>query len=303
MIDVTLNRRLILAALSHYKIKVRLSGKNISSKCVGVNCPFCRDSGFHCGVFKNSGNFTCWRCDESGSFYALIREYKGIYYEEYRFTMAELLISFPHLSTFVVEEPEEQTTEEPAKLPTHFRRIDDDCPNVVRRFLKSRQFSVFECKRYKAGFCAYGKYAMRLIVPIYFENNLVGFQGRDVTGKARIKYKTSQNHINNYLYGYDDFEGDTAIVVEGVFDQWRLGDTSLCSFGTKLTARQRRLITELKLNTLIFAWDGDAYNKAIKEMKEFAPFIDNIYVLRLPVGEDPDTLGKAGILSLIEETL
>jgi len=188
------------------------------------------------------------------------------------------------------------------RLPLFFRYIKHECPSIVYRFLEKRRVSIKTCEKYHVGFCKYGKYAQRLIIPIYFENKLVGFQGRDVTGKSNMKYNTSETKINNYLYNYNSNINEKIIIVEGVFDAWRLGENTLCSFGTHLTSHQQKLIINKRPKQVVFAWDGNAYLKAKHQAKQLRPFIDDIKVIQLPINEDPDSLDRKKIFQLVEKT-
>ena len=297
----------IIKILEYYKIEYSVGGKNVSSnRCVGVRCPFCGDKGFHGGIFVDgANNFTCWKCKTNVSMYKFVNENVHVSYDDYervtrtsrfnRSTAKPLkTVSAPVFVPKHVDFP-----------PAYVAITTGAIPELVKAFLFSRKYTVNDCIKYRAGYCMYGKYAHRFIVPVFYDGMLVAFQGRDMTGKASFKYRSSEialNPLNMFLYAYDDC-GDSTILVEGVFDQWRLGDGVVATFGASLTARQRRLILDKNLNELIFAWERNMYNKAKAAAKTLKPFIENIKVLLLPCKGDPDTLGSAYIYDNIQNSV
>jgi len=296
-----LNEKIIITILDKYEIKYYLEGKNVSNECIGITCPFCNDKSVHGGIFKDNGQYTCWRCEARYSLYKLLKHLVDITYDDYLTDIYKIKQIHQQI-TSISNKKQEKVEQSDIQLPLFFRYVKDKCPMIVKQFFRERQISIKTCEKYHVGFCKYGEYAQRLIIPIYFENKLVGWQGRDVTRKSKVKYKTSKTAINNYLYNYDSPINNELILVEGMFDVWRLENNALCSFGTHLTTSQRRLIVNKRPKQLIFAWDGDAYGKAKQQAKQLLPFINNIKIVSLPKGEDPDSLGKNRVFELIKKT-
>jgi hypothetical protein len=272
-------------------------GKNVGSALLSVQCPFCDDHSYHCGVFEE-GNFSCWRCSEKGGFYKLVKELIGMSYGEFNLFLGEAAMSSSPIRLPVKEKKQY----EDVVWPVCSKEINGDLHPLLESFLEKRSFTVEDCKKYEARFCRVGEYALRLIIPVFYKKKLVSFQGRDVTGRAKEKYMSAISDIKSYLYDYDFLEGDRIIITEGVFDVWRIGTGATCTFGTQMTDRQSELVVKYRPKEVIFAWDGDAYIKAKKQAKQLLPLVDKVKVLRLPEGEDPDSLGKERLLDLIEST-
>lgn len=92
-------------------------------------------------------------------------------------------------------------------------------------------------------------YRYRIIAPIYFEHKLVSFQGRDITGVSKLRYKACPSELEvldhkNILYGYDLAEGDSALVQEGITDVWRFGPGALATFGTGFKTEQLQILVK-----------------------------------------------------------
>ena len=61
------------ALLDDLGIDYKLSGKNVTSGWIEVNCPFCGDPSYHLGI-SPTNLFHCWRCGEKGN---LIKYFKA----------------------------------------------------------------------------------------------------------------------------------------------------------------------------------------------------------------------------------
>jgi hypothetical protein len=89
----------------------------------------------------------------------------------------------------------------------------------------------------------------RLYIPVYFNRQLVGWQGRVVGNpKTTVKYYNGLRK-SQALYNYDAASKQACVViVEGVPSVWRLGAAGVCIFGKTLSAWQ--------LNTIVTTWAG-----------------------------------------------
>lgn len=101
-----------------------------------------------------------------------------------------------------------------------------------------------------------GRYPNRIIAPIFLNGTTVSYQGRDVTGKQKLRYKACSLekeviHHKNTLYGIDNCK-DSIVVVEGITDVWRLGYGAVCTFGIKYTTSQLRMIASKKRRYIMY---------------------------------------------------
>ena len=297
-INITIDKYLVYAFLDMYKIPYKTSGVNVGKAIASIECPFCADSGMHCGIFNN-GVFSCWRCERTGSLYTLLKETDDITFAEYLSTYGELLITSKYK---VIKEPvkEKQKILDNEIFPFH--DITVDSPKMFTNYITKRGFTLDTAKKYRTKYARIGKYAQRLIIPVYSNDKMVAFQGRDVTGRSEIKYKTSRAPINDYLYNAHEGRYDEIIITEGVFDVWRFDLWhTVCSFGTHLTSNQVCILNEMQPNRIVIAWDNDAFRKAKAAARKLS-FICPVDILALPLGDDPDSFGlKYSRNSLLRE--
>lgn len=76
------------------------------------------------------------------------------------------------------------------------------------------------------------KWYGRLIIPIYKGDNLIFYQGRDLTNKAKKKYESPPDSRDNVLFGFDQLFINRDIplyVAEGVFDAMMIDGVAILS--------------------------------------------------------------------------
>jgi DNA primase len=308
-----IDKEKIIDIYKHFEIDYWVDGKNVTKNWINIQCPFCDDQSNHCGVDPKTERFSCWICGQTGSFIDLLIKLTGLSYRECRDIISTSSISFQESTTdyidkvFSEDKPEStQVVHGRVELPERFELVTYDTKfSLLNSYLERRSTSIDMVISNSCGICRSGLYMNRLIIPVFFQQEIVAFQAADLTGFAGLKYKTSTDHINEYLYGYDKVNGGRAVLVEGILDAWRVGRDVLATFGTHITERQKYLILGKNLKELIFAWDGDAYWKARRAADFFRPFVESVEVVRFPEGEDPDSYGrdygKEALFELIEQ--
>ena len=136
----------------------------------------------------------------------------------------------------------------------------------AREYLFDRGITKEQILNYNIMYCYDGKFAGRIIVPTYWEGDVVTFVARDMYDSGAPKYLVPEANDNgNFLFNYDNVSGGTIIVTEGVFDAIAVGDNAVATFGKSLSARQAMLLNVFA--EVIFYWDVDAYEQVAKYAK------------------------------------
>jgi DNA primase len=111
-------------------------------------------------------------------------------------------------------------------------------------------------------------YRNRILIPIYWEQEVVSFQARAISNKSKIKYKACPKEREavphqEVLYGKLGMgiqPTRTAICVEGVTDVWRLQPFTSASvvgvFGIEFSPKQTRLLSRL-FDSVVVIFDDD----------------------------------------------
>ena len=102
------------------------------------------------------------------------------------------------------------------------------------------------------------------IVAPYLDRRLITLVGRDITDQSDKRYKAlavskSVSTVKGTLYNIDSVK-DSVIIVEGVFDCWRIGDACVATFGTKVTHEQILMLRGFRRAFVLF--DADAVHAA-----------------------------------------
>ena len=255
-----------------------------------IYCPFCHRRYY--GGIATTGKFYCWKC---GGHYldSVISKLLNI-----RKDQAEIIISDYELHSVFIGKQKEKT-----EGVTKVEMIGEELATIHRKYLKKRKFNPDSLSR-KYGLTGTMHtpahpldFRYRIIIPIFQGNRLISYQGRDISGQATTRYKAlppdhSVIHYKHTLYGEQFCAGSQIAVVEGVTDQWRMGDGFVCTYGTALTAYQLKRLA--KYERVFFVFDPGAEANAIKYARELAALRHGIQVeyvdLELPVGTDPGDL-------------
>jgi len=303
----------IKRVLEHLTIDFIETHINVSRGWVGVCCPFCDDDSYHGGINLTHGNYSCWKCHET-------RPFEGILPALTTLPRLTILALLERQSAIIPVDVSERLRErlggpgdkpertsrrtEDYPLPKHCKPVDQ-APDYepFHRFLQDRQFTLEDTTRRGCLVCTAGDYQHRLIVPVKQDGLSSGWQARDLTGWSKVKYKNPDGFkLHDYLYGIKPTGSKRVILVEGVFDQWRLDRNlhALCTFGTSLSYRQKATLFKLGTREIIFAWDSDATDKAYKEARRMTGLFNSVKVIQFPPGHDPDTYPVKKTLKLLE---
>ncbi len=197
-----------------------------------------------------------------------------------------------------------------AELPGLVITVDElPMDHTANKYLLSRNFDPYKlAELYGVGYCyssdAFPLAVGRLIAPFYNSGQLIGWQGRYIAElsnwKTVPKYYTMPGAwVNHVVYDFDQARSmspDLVIVVEGIFDCWRLGLGSVALLGKNLKGTQEALLTQWK--KIILVLDHDA-RKEGKRIKEQLSKKCEVALVNLPEGEDPATM--EGVWDLILE--
>jgi len=236
------------------------------------HCPKCNHHKLKLSVNIDKGVFKCWICDYSGTKISpLIRRFAPSYYADWRLLEGE--IDLDKYDTIFADEVE--APPQIIDLPENFQTLTGKKTRLKQKplnYLYSRGFTDTDILNWKIGFCDFGEYQDRVIVPSFdSEGNVSFFIARSYTDDW-MKYrnpKVSKDIIFNDLNV--DWDNDV-ILVEGVFDAMKCKN-AIPLLGS--TLRENSLlfqkICERKPNVYL-ALDEDAKGKEFgiaKKLREY----------------------------------
>ncbi len=205
--------------------------KRVKANLYNFRCPICGDSkknknksrGYIYSV-KTNTNFKCHNCGASMSFSNFLKHVDAPTHKQYS------LEKFKEGHTgrnFVVEEPdfkfEVPKFKKSINLPKGFENPRSSGYLTARKLDSSKFYYAKKFKKFvntiKPTFDDTRYDEERIIIPIYYERNLIGLQGRSI-GPNPVKYITVMFDENApKIYGLDEVEKSEAVyVTEGPFD-------------------------------------------------------------------------------------
>ncbi len=281
----------ILRFYQDHKVDYQLEGKNVMEGWVNICCPFCDDKSDHLGVYiKRPRNVKCWRCGDH-TIPELLTEFSDK-------NIKELYAEYSMDGEVITQKKKEKPRLHPKEVTKlFFENINEKLRPAYAKYLRNRNFDaddiIFGWRIY--GGVEMGEYKYRLMIPIFQNNKMVSFQGRDITEMQDDKYKTCKGtYVHDYLYGLDYIKDDRCIIVEGVTDVWRLGrGEAVSTFGINYSQKQIILLLEKKIKKVMVFFDSEpqAQKAALKLKGELETY--GIEVLNYFIeGTDPAELNE-----------
>ena len=268
---------------------------------VNINCPFCHDQSFHGGINIYGSYFNCWKCG-GRNLHFLIKTLLLIHTNE----AFSILNDYDFQSQIIQDLNDKKKIQTVSKIDM----IGEELKKKHIKYLENRGFDVdYLINKYKiTGTLNYPfEFKYRVIVPIFYKGRLVSYQGRDITGKSDLRWNglSPSESVIPYKYifyamQYSNYE--QVGIVEGIMDQWKMGDGFICSFGTALTTKQLKLL--LKYKRIFFLFDPGALDKAQKYAKILSSIKKDIEVeyIDLELGKkDPGDLNRDEVKHIRKE--
>jgi transcription elongation factor Elf1 len=243
--------------------------KKVKNNLYNFRCPICGDSqknknkarGYLYQV-KNNTNFKCHNCGVNISFNNFLKQIDSVIYKQYTF---EKFKDGKTGRNFTVEEPvfnfEAPKFKPKLDLPKASENADATEYLVKRKLNPHNYYYAEKFKSWtnslKEVFDDTTKDEPRIIIPLFYQNTLVGFQGRAL-GPSKIKYITVMlNDDAPKIYGLDEIEKNkTVYITEGPFDS-----TFICNAIAMCGADAD--ISNWGINDPVWIYDNEPRNREI----------------------------------------
>ena len=205
--------------------------KRVKPNLYNFRCPICGDSqknkskarGYLYQV-KNNTNYKCHNCGINISFNNFLKQIDTVIYKQYTF---EKFKEGHTGKNFTADQPVFKF--ETPKFKSKLDLPKSSANPIAKKYLESRKLNpdnYYYAKKFKEWtnslrptFDGTDKDEPRIIIPLFYQNNLVGFQGRALV-PSKVKYITIMlDNAAPKIYGLDEIQKDKTIyVTEGPFD-------------------------------------------------------------------------------------
>ena len=295
----------IVQLYQDFSIPYWTEGKNVAPGWVGVQCPFCDDKSNHLGYNLDDGYFVCWRCGGK-RLIPTIAKLLNVNEAEARTIVKRYDLIVPKRTDEPLVKVRAKAFKFPSNtiplLPHHkkyleFRNFDPEYLEKEWGLLSTGPISKLDEIDYKH----------RIIIPFEWDNKIVTFDSRDVTGKDKGRYKACPKEREliphkSILYGKQECWQKTGVLVEGPTDVWRLGTSSFAVSGIKYTNKQIREIFRIfKRVAVCFDDDPQARiqaNKIVAELK-----FRGVDAFRVDIESDPGSMKQEDANYLVKNLI
>lgn len=277
------------------------------------NCPFCKPPDFkhHMGILLSRAMAHCFKCGWHGSLIKLAMEFRQISYVEAlqelhrpKKRFVESLMQGDKKLFVDKKEPEQEP--EKITLPKESTRLSWNYNLHLKAcaYLDGRGISEATARLFQLEYCLIGEYAQRIIIPVRYEGNLVGFTGRTILKNKSIKrYKNPKGvPLGKYLYNFDNaVYSEVVVIVEGPLDAVRMPFSAVALFTNKMSDAQQLLLVR-NWKSAIVLLDKTAQAEAEEIRSRLFPYMTPVRVAHLAHSKDPGEASWSEIASALRSS-
>lgn len=175
-------------------------------------------------------------------------------------------------------------------FPREAKPIRNELPYLAKRGL-----TLEDAIHYNLHFATEGKYANRLIFPVYENRKLMYWQARAMydeapAGMRYIKVLNPPKEpgapgSKDVVFNLDlACEFEKVVITEGPIDAIKAGPEAVATFGKTISPVQVSKLIKAGAKEFVLMWDADAYKDAQEAAKWLASFLPT-YLVNLPTGD------------------
>jgi hypothetical protein len=165
-------------------------------------------------------------------------------------------------------------------------------------YLKSRGITKTDVIKYQIGYCEYGEYRDRIIVPSYDDLGSINFFiSRTYNSKESQKYKFPQ--VSRDIIPFDMYiNWDLPVVLcEGIFDMFAIKRNVVPILGKSITPSLMKKLISSNTKKIYIALDNDAIKMALKHCETFLSYGKKVYL----VSTDKKDASEAGFDEFLKQ--
>lgn len=251
-------------------------------------CPFCSHHKLKLAVNLSSGQWHCWICNTAGrSLFSLLKrmdvpktrisELVKLLDQEWKFTPSK-----KEIETALILPPEYNPLWKVGHRDLEGRH--------ALAYLKRRGITMTEIMKYQLGYCSFGEYHGRIIIPSYDENLKLNFFVGRAYYDCTLPYKNPR--VSKNIVGFESLVSweFPIVICEGPMDAMAIRRNAIPLFGSTLQSTLRDKIISAGRSEVILALDADALQKTYKIAYDLIRQGLDVYIIEM-YDKDPSELG------------
>ncbi len=270
-------------------------------KSARFDCPFC-DSRRTLSVGKEKKIVKCFRCSGAGH-----PDWSGVASAVTWITLLKHCSKYDAIKiilagTGIIARPEFIAPDTDYSIPKDAMKIAESCDqdHPCRLFLRSRGMDHLSNRLFV---CVTGKYKGRILLPIYWMKEYLGFEAKSYTKQTPKSLSVCQPD-SLYMCSCWNTSMPQVVITESYLDTETVGVNSISLLGSDMGEdRFARLLglRKLGVKTLIWFLDGDALAKQLKLTFKWTSIYFENKVVDCPPKDDPNSLGTSKCWELINK--
>lgn len=266
-------------------------------------CPICDDHKDRFFLNPRTFLWKCHNCDEQGNLYRLLEVALDMDPHEVYRAVREL--DYGPVALPALKQEDIPKIEMPDSIPLTNPSSPIEKPFWDYLLGPTRRISPTTVVNYGMRCVLIGRYAMRVIIPLHYNGDIVSFAARSIydacpCGKGGWPNHSTEHKFTKILYpqgthkagmlfNIDRVYGPEVVLVEGPFDAIRLSTRAVATLGAGLSAEQRQLLKAKGFEKVIICYDPDEAGEkgAVRAARELLAAGFEVAIAWLPEGTDP----------------
>lgn len=190
------------------------------------------------------------------------------------------------------------------KLPKEFTKFGTNPLNPTEKralnHLKKRGLTQEDIDKYNIGYCEYGSYSNRIIIPSYdSEGKLNYFTGRSFEFEPSKKYLNPSTSTDVIIFDLLINWNSPIILCEGMFDAIAIKRNAIPIMGKNIQPSLMKKLIQSSTKKIYVALDKDAIDYTLSYCETFLNEGKKVYLIELE-DKDPSKLGFRHFTHLIQ---
>lgn len=248
---------------------------------------------------KTENPWHCWACDIKGkTLYTLFKSLKTNS-EKYQ-ELNSILGSTQKIDHIKFEGKVELPKE--YKSFTNLSKHDISARQALN-YIKQRNISLIDILKYNIGYCEFGKYANKIIIPNYSNGGKLNYFIARSFEKDPIKKFDAPSADKNSIIGFENLiNWDLPVILcEGAFDAISIKRNAIPLYGKTLSKELYKRLLHNDVKTIYLALDNDALKSTLKIAGDLLQSGKEIYIIELD-GKDPNEIGFYQFTNLVQKS-